>query len=107
MGRMPQHARSDSTGPWTPAVHALLTHLESHGVAAPRALRFDECGREILSFVPGDVIWPGHVELVRKEVALESLGRSILACRRAAHGAQPDDLAGGPRLPHAPSRRRD
>jgi acetyl-CoA acetyltransferase len=46
------------TGPWAPAVHALLRHLEAAGFdAAPRVVGsgFDETGRETLSFVPGDV----------------------------------------------------
>ncbi|MVZ99295.1 hypothetical protein F8568_002610 [Actinomadura sp. LD22] len=31
-----------ATGPWTPAVHALLAHLAAHGfTAAPRPLRID------------------------------------------------------------------
>lgn len=48
-----------STGPWTPAVHALLRHLEGAGFdGAPRALGMDERGREVLSFVPGEV--PEH-----------------------------------------------
>ncbi len=67
-------------------MHALLAHLESRGAPAPRARGIDELDREILSFVPGDVIWPGHVELVRSEAALESLGRSI----RALHDAVED-----------------
>ena len=49
------------TGPWTPAVHALLRHLEAVGFdGAPRVLGEDERGREILSFVEGDVPhdWP-------------------------------------------------
>lgn len=47
-----------STGPWTPAVHALLRHLESCGFdGAPRVLGFDDGGREVLSFLPGEV---GH-----------------------------------------------
>jgi hypothetical protein len=49
------------TGPWTPAVHALLRHLEDVGFeGAPRVLGVDEQGREILSFVEGDVPheWP-------------------------------------------------
>ena len=48
-------------GPWTPAVHALLRHL--HGVGfrgAPRPLGIDEQGREVLTFVPGRVVWPDH-----------------------------------------------
>jgi hypothetical protein len=36
--------------PWTPTVHALLRHLEAAGVGGvPRALGFDDQGREMLS----------------------------------------------------------
>jgi hypothetical protein len=54
-------------GAWTPAVHALLSHLESKGFdAAPRAIGIDDEGREILSFVPGESVgdvkpWPDWV----------------------------------------------
>ena len=42
-------------GPWTPAVHALLRHLEDVGFeGAPRVLGFDEAGREFLTFLPSD-----------------------------------------------------
>jgi hypothetical protein len=50
--------------PWTPTVHALLRHLEEVGFdGAPRALGFDEQGREMLTYLPGDVVggrdpWP-------------------------------------------------
>jgi Ser/Thr protein kinase RdoA (MazF antagonist) len=41
-------------GEWTSAVHALLRHLDAAGFAgAPRALGFDDKGREILTYVPG------------------------------------------------------
>lgn len=41
-------------GRWTPAVHALLSHLEDVGFdGAPRALGFDDKGREVLSYVEG------------------------------------------------------
>jgi hypothetical protein len=44
-------------GPWTPSVHALLRHLEAAGFdRAPRALGFDEQGREMLSFLPGETV---------------------------------------------------
>jgi len=55
------------TGPWTPAVHALLRHLSAHGFrAAPRVLGVDEQGREMLTFLPGATIgfarpWPAWV----------------------------------------------
>jgi Phosphotransferase enzyme family len=44
------------TGPWTPAVHALLGYLAGRVPCIPRVFGFDERGREILSFLPGDVI---------------------------------------------------
>jgi hypothetical protein len=50
--------------PWTPTVHALLRHLEYAGVdGVPRALGFDEQGRQMLTYLPGEVIgdsssWP-------------------------------------------------
>ncbi|BAL91284.1 putative aminoglycoside phosphotransferase [Actinoplanes missouriensis 431] len=51
-------------GPWTPAVTALLKHLEDagfDGAPAPRGL--DEQGREILTLLPGETLgderpWP-------------------------------------------------
>jgi hypothetical protein len=47
--RRPQGAHS-------PFVHELLGHLEKAGFdAAPRLLGLDEQGREVLSFIPGDV----------------------------------------------------
>ena len=53
-----------ATGPWTPAVHALLRHLEAAGFeAAPRVLGVDDDGREMLSFIDGETVgdddlWP-------------------------------------------------
>jgi len=45
-----------TTGHWTPAVHALLAHLGSVGFTdAPTVLGIDDQGREILSFVIGEV----------------------------------------------------
>lgn len=43
------------TGPWTPAIHPLLRHLERVGFeAAPRVLGFDRQGREILTYIEGE-----------------------------------------------------
>lgn len=53
-----------STGPWTPAVHELLNHLESVGFdGSPRVLGIDSEGREVLSFIEGQTcataeLWP-------------------------------------------------
>jgi hypothetical protein len=49
------------TGPWTPTVHSLFRHLERVGFAgAPRLVGsgFDEQGREMLTYVEGEVINP-------------------------------------------------
>lgn len=41
--------------PWTAAVHGLLRHLEAVGYErAPRVLGFDEHGREVLTWIPGE-----------------------------------------------------
>jgi hypothetical protein len=53
-----------ATGAWTPAVHALLRHLESAGFdAAPRVLGIDDRGREVLTYIEGETVgdadpWP-------------------------------------------------
>ena len=49
-------------GPWTPAVHALLRHLEDAGfAAAPRLVGsgLDTDGREMLTFIEGEFTQPG------------------------------------------------
>ena len=44
-------------GPWSPAVHRLLDHLAARGVdGAPRFLGLDAQGREILSYITGEVL---------------------------------------------------
>jgi hypothetical protein len=66
------------TGPWTPAVHSLLRHLELVGFrGAPRLYGLDELGREVLEFVEGEVPWPqphrrllGDVDSMRRVGAL-------------------------------------
>jgi len=45
-----------SAGRWTPTVHRLLAHARARGVSwVPEPLGYDELGREVLSFTPGDV----------------------------------------------------
>ncbi|UOR00671.1 phosphotransferase [Leucobacter allii] len=47
------------TGPWTPAVHALLAHLAARGLdGVPAVLGIDEEGREILEYLPGETLDP-------------------------------------------------
>jgi hypothetical protein len=50
-----------ATGPWTPAVHELLHHLEAVGFEhSPRVLGFDEQGREVLTFIEGETVGDTH-----------------------------------------------
>ena len=66
------------TGPWTPAIHDLLHHLERRDFdGAPRVLGIDEQGRETLTFIPGDVIYPDHFDLVMSDEALEAIAQLI------------------------------
>jgi hypothetical protein len=45
-----------AAGPWTDTIHALLRHVRARGVhEVPEPLGRDEDGREVLSFVSGDV----------------------------------------------------
>jgi hypothetical protein len=45
-----------SAGAWTPTIQRLLRHVREQGVIwVPEPLGYDELGREVLSFVPGDV----------------------------------------------------
>ncbi|TDD72352.1 aminoglycoside phosphotransferase family protein [Jiangella aurantiaca] len=45
------------TGPWTPAVHALLAELRGAGLdAIPEVRGVDEQGREVLGLIPGRTI---------------------------------------------------
>jgi hypothetical protein len=65
-------------GPWTPAVHALLDHLEDAGFeASPRALGLDDEGREIVTYAAGAVVWPDHFELLENDDALAEVARIV------------------------------
>jgi Phosphotransferase enzyme family len=75
------------TGVWTPGVHALLRHLEHVGFGgAPRVLGIDGQGRESLTYVEGEVVWPGHVELVATGRALQEIGAVVRAFHDAVAG---------------------
>ncbi|MEO8105945.1 MAG: phosphotransferase [Actinomycetes bacterium] len=44
------------TGPWTPAVHALLEFLHPRIPCVPKVFGFDDQGREVIEFLPGTVV---------------------------------------------------
>jgi hypothetical protein len=68
------------TRPWTPAVHAVLRHLEAVGfTGAPRVLGVDARNREILSLLDGRTVgdrlpWPAWVH---SDEALTQVGAWI------------------------------
>ena len=81
------------TGPWTPAVHALLRHLEAAGFdGAPRVHGLDEQGREVLDYVEGTVAWgPAHHRLLGTEDDLARAGDLLRRFHEAAaRFRQPD-----------------
>jgi Phosphotransferase enzyme family len=50
-------------GPWMPAVHELLSHLEGAAFrGGPRPLGNDEDGREVLTYIPGEIAHPRLLE---------------------------------------------
>lgn len=74
------------TRPASPAVHALLAHLEQAGFgAAPRFLGIDEHGRERLTFIPGETHDRATPETVPGAM-LPAIGRLI----RSYHDAVAD-----------------
>lgn len=72
------------TGAWTNGVHALLRHLEDKRFeGSPRVLGLDDDGREILTFIPGDVIYPDNVQLVMTDEGLITVARVIRSFHEA------------------------
>jgi hypothetical protein len=82
-------------GPWTPAVHALLQHLEAAGFdGAPRVFGFDDRGREVIEFINGPVPWPDDQHrLLGPGVAVRRLGRLLRSFHDAVETFRPDQGA--------------
>jgi len=77
-------------GKWTPSVHALLKYLRSHRfVSVPEPLGFDKKGREILSFIEGEVGTYTLTSAARSNAALISAAKLL----RAYHDATVDFLS--------------
>jgi hypothetical protein len=83
-----------AAGPWTPTVHALLRHVLSKGFRfAPEPFGYDNVGREVLEYVPGDTVgdaypWP---RWVWSEVLLEQVGRATAEYHSAVADFQPPE----------------
>ncbi|MQS06025.1 phosphotransferase enzyme family protein [Streptomyces alkaliphilus] len=87
------------TGPWTPAVHVLLHHLHAVGfTAAPRPLGIDERGREVLTFAPGEPVWPDRFDLLDPTERLARVGRLIRVFHDAVRDFTPPPDARWQRL---------
>jgi hypothetical protein len=97
----------------SPLVHALLAHLASIGFeGAPRFLGIDRAGREVLSYLDGEVAWRPRPPWIADEARLASVGRLVRAYDDAAAsfipppgalpGAQPTEPPGIPPAPVYP-----
>lgn len=61
-------------GPWSPAVQALLRHLQAKGFPAPEPFGLDQRGREIVSFIDGTAgNWPWG-EALRRTSGARQIG---------------------------------
>jgi hypothetical protein len=91
--RVGDTVRRSKTGQWTPAIHGLLRHLERAGFdGAPRALGIDDRGREILTFVPGEMvrdILPPADDQARWDALLVAAGDLLRRFHDAAEGYEP------------------
>lgn len=74
-------------GPWTPTVQRLLAHVRAAGMAeVPEPLGLDGQGREIVSYLPGDVPgWPAPAWLWSEGVLVET-GRLLRRFHDATAG---------------------
>ncbi|MEU6273042.1 aminoglycoside phosphotransferase family protein [Streptomyces populi] len=76
-------------GPWTPAVHGLLRHLEGVGYEqAPRVLGFDEQGREVLTWIDGEPGPDGWAKVV-SDRGLIAFARLLREYHDAVAGYRP------------------
>ncbi|HWG25276.1 hypothetical protein [Actinospica sp.] len=91
-------------------IHALLRHLEAVGFeGAPRYLGVDSAGREVLTFVEGEVAGRPHPAWIADEARLASIGRLLRGYDDAAatfvapEGIELELPADPPGLPPAPT----
>lgn len=90
-------------GPWTPAVHALLAHLHTAGFGTcPRPLGYDDAGREVLSYVPGDAGIPPFPGGMFSDHALTEVGRLLRRYHDAVETFVPPSDARWRTMPGAP-----
>ncbi|MET7420460.1 aminoglycoside phosphotransferase family protein [Dactylosporangium sp. NPDC005555] len=77
-------------GAWSPRIHQLFDHLQTRGfTGAPRSFGTDPLGRDVFSFLPGEVGHDPWAPAVAGDAALTSAGRLL----RAYHDATADVAA--------------
>lgn len=93
------------TGPWTPAVHAMLQHLERAGFeGAPRVLGIDSEGRESLSYIEGFVPYAPDIPAeIWTDEALTSAAQLVRAYHDAVRSFDPPPEARWRFCPGAPT----
>ncbi|AWB94175.1 aminoglycoside phosphotransferase [Aeromicrobium chenweiae] len=80
------------TGPWTPAVHELLTYLQDNGLRGMPALHgLDDEGREVLEYVEGRGV------PIDREVVLDTVLEEAVAWLRDFHDIVDGFRPEGPR----------
>ena len=80
--------------PHTPAVHALLRHLEAVGFeGAPRVLGVDAQNREVLTYLPGEVPHRPLPAYALSEATLTRLAELQLRYHQAVAGFEPPSWA--------------
>ena len=93
--------------PFTATVQAYLRHLRERGFdAAPEALGEDDQGREVLSFVPGDVPDDPLPDYTTTDDVLVDLARLVRRLHDAAEGWVPPPGAVFGSIPGTPARGR-
>ncbi len=80
------------TGPWTPAVHGLLGYVAARGLSGvPRVLGTDVRGREVLTYLAGEVV--GHDDDPVPDALVVSMMRWFAAYHRVVREYRPDPAA--------------
>jgi hypothetical protein len=76
-----------ATGPWTPLIHDFLRHVRANGfTAAPEPLGIDGSGREILSYLPGEVSNYPMTPAARTDIALITAAKLLRLLHDATVG---------------------
>ncbi len=76
--------------PWSASVQAVLRHLQRAGVSGvPQPLGIDELGREVVSYVPGDVWNYPLPEVAWRESTLVATGVLLRGLHDATAGFEP------------------